>query len=276
MNVLWGALITAGVAGLGVVAMLRVRRRAPEGSYFADGDRAAGVFGVLATGFSVLLGFIVFLAFSSYDSSRSGAETEALVVGQLAETAHLLGPPAASALAGELICYGRSVAVREWAQSRDGTIGDSINPWALALFRTFTGVKPVTPKQQAAYQQWLAQTTTREQARHDRIHGAAGVIPATLWIVLFLIGAVIFGYMLFFADPAERARTQALLIGSVTTVITVTFLLLFALDSPFHSGVGGLRPVAMERTLHQLDNAMAALQIDVPIPCDATGLPTRR
>ena len=32
------------------------------------------VFGVLATGFSVLLGFIVFLAFESYDQSRSGAE----------------------------------------------------------------------------------------------------------------------------------------------------------------------------------------------------------
>ena len=54
--------------------MLLVRRRAPEGSRFRDGDRASGVFGVLATGFSVLLGFIVFLAFESYDQSRSGAE----------------------------------------------------------------------------------------------------------------------------------------------------------------------------------------------------------
>ena len=58
-----------------MAALLLVRRRAPEGGYFADGDRAAGVFGVLATGFSVLLGFIVFLAFASYDQSRTGAET---------------------------------------------------------------------------------------------------------------------------------------------------------------------------------------------------------
>ena len=39
----------------------------PGGSYFSDGDRASGVFGVPATGFSVLLGFIIFLAFSSDD-----------------------------------------------------------------------------------------------------------------------------------------------------------------------------------------------------------------
>ena len=67
--------------------MLLVRRGAPEGSYFTDGDRASGVFGVLATGFSVLLGFIIFLAFTSYDQSRTGAETEALVVVQQVENA---------------------------------------------------------------------------------------------------------------------------------------------------------------------------------------------
>ena len=80
--------------------MLLVRRRAPEGSYFEDGDRAAGVFGVLATGFSVLLGFIVFLAFASYDQSRSGAEQEALVVVQQVENAQFFPRPAAAELTG--------------------------------------------------------------------------------------------------------------------------------------------------------------------------------
>ena len=76
--------------------MLLVRRRAPAGSYFEDGDRAAGVFGVLATGFAVLLGFVVFLAFESFDTSRSGAETEAQIVTQQFETAQFF-PVAARA-----------------------------------------------------------------------------------------------------------------------------------------------------------------------------------
>ena len=74
MNILLALLATAVATAVTVTVMLLVRRRAPEGSYFADGDRASGVFGVLATGFSVLLGFIIFLAFTSYDDSRSGAE----------------------------------------------------------------------------------------------------------------------------------------------------------------------------------------------------------
>ena len=65
MNVVWAFLVTAAAVAISVTALLLVRRQAPEGGYFTDGDRAAGVFGVLATGFSVLLGFIVFLAFAS-------------------------------------------------------------------------------------------------------------------------------------------------------------------------------------------------------------------
>ena len=52
MNVLWGAVILAVAAAAAIGGMLLCRRRAPDGGYFADGDRAAGVFGVLATGFS--------------------------------------------------------------------------------------------------------------------------------------------------------------------------------------------------------------------------------
>ena len=63
MNVVWGALIVVVVTAATVSAMLLVRRRAPKGSYFSDGDRASGVFGVLATGFALVLGFMIFLAF---------------------------------------------------------------------------------------------------------------------------------------------------------------------------------------------------------------------
>lgn len=274
MNVVWGLLITLAVTAVSVGAMLLVRRRAPEGSYFADGDRASGVFGVLATGFSVLLGFIVFLAFTSYDQARTGAESEALMVVQQLETAQLFPPESASTLSGQLICYGRTVVHDEWPRMRDGTIGDSLNPWGVAMFRTLETVEPEKASEQSAYDQWLGQVSTREEARLDRVHGAVGVIPTTIWIVLFIVAGVIFAYMLFFADPGEGAVTQAMLVGSVASVITLLFLLLASLDNPFHGGVGGLEPVAMERSLTILDEALEAIDRELPIPCDDTGART--
>ncbi len=274
MNVVWAVLITAAVVTVAVAAMLFVRRNAPEGGYFADGDRAAGVFGVLATGFSVLLGFIVFLAFTSYDQSRTGAETEALTTVQQVETAQFFPADVSGELTGELVCYGRSVVNDEWERMRAGTLGDSLNPWGVELFRTLKTVKPKSASEQSAYDKWLEQTSTRELARQDRIHGAVGVIPTTLWIVLFFIAAVIFVFTLFFADSGERAVVQGLLMGSVVSVITTMLLLLNALDNPFHRGVGGLSPVAMTRSLRLVDRVLPNLDAKVQIPCNPQGVRT--
>jgi len=273
VNLVWSILIVAGGCAVAVTAMLLVRRRAPEGGYFEDGDRAAGVFGVLATGFSVLLGFIVFLGFESYDQSRSGAEQEALVLVQQVENAQFFGQPARTALTGQLVCYGRSVVNGEWDRMQAGTQGDALNPWGVRMFRTLQTVRPRTDTQQSAYDKWLDQTSAREEARRDRIHGAVGVIPSTLWIVLFFIAAVIFAFMLFFADRGERAVVQGMLIGSVVAVIVSLMLLLRALDEPFHGGVGGLRPVAMERSLRMIDEALGSVGAQVRLPCDALGEP---
>ena len=42
MNLAVAILIVVGAAAVGVAAMLLVRRHAPDGSYFQDGDRASG------------------------------------------------------------------------------------------------------------------------------------------------------------------------------------------------------------------------------------------
>ena len=274
MNLLVGALVTLAAASLAIAAMLLVRRGAPEGSYFQDGDRASGVFGVIATGFSVLLGFIIFLAFTNYDQSRAGAESEATVLVQQAETAQLLPPQQAAVMTGQLICYGRSVVHQEWPRMRDGTIGNTVNPWGVAMFQTIRQIEPVSNRSQAAYGQWLSQTSDREQGRLDRVHGASGVMPTPLWIVLFVLSALLFVYMLFFADPSEGPVTQAMLMGCVVSVMTVLLLLLVSLDRPYHGGVGGLKPTAMQRSLSLLDQGLAALGENVQPPCDANGVKT--
>jgi hypothetical protein len=273
VSLLWAGLIVAAVTALAITAMLLVRRRAPEGSYFEDGDRAAGVFGVLATGFAVLLGFVVFLAFESFDTARSGATREAQVVREQFETVQLFPVAVRSRLSGELVCYARSVIHREWPKMQAGTLGDEVNPWTLPMFRITKTVEPRSASEQAAYAKWLDERTDREAARSDRTHGAEGVIPTPLWVVLFLTALIIFVFMLFFADSAERAVVQSMMMGGVAVVITSTLLLLWFLDHPYRSGVGSLRPVAMERTIHILDQEAAAISEKLTIPCDARGIP---
>jgi len=272
MNVVVALLVIAASAGLAISALLLVRRHAPDGSYFHDGDRAAGVFGVLATGFAVLLGLVVVLAFTSYDESRAGAEAEALTLAQQYEVAQLLPSGAGRRLASQLVCYGRSVVHQEWPRMQDGTQTDAANPWGLELFRTLRTIEPRTAAQQAAYAKWLDQRLDREAARGARIHGAVGVIPGPLWLVLFAIAAMIVGFMLLFADSGEPAFVQATLIGTVVAVMVATLLVIGFLNHPYRPGLGSLKPTAMQRTLRILDQERGIIGDRTPPPCDEQGL----
>ena len=275
MSLLWAGVIVVAATAIAIAAMLLVRRVAPEGSYFEDGDRAAGVFGVLATGFAVLLGFVVFLAFESYDTSRSGAEAEAELVFQQFETAQFMPPAARAAqLSGELVCYARTVVNDEWPRMESGTLGDAVNPWGVRMFRTLQAVDPQPPPpSRPRIGKWLDLRADREVARSDRTHGAEGVIPAPLWIVLFISAAVIFVFMLFFADPAEAWFVQATMMGGVDPRDVVD-------AAPAHvprpavprrggrpaAGGDGADAQAARRRRHQAAGRFR-------VPCDASGVP---
>lgn len=140
------------------------------------------------------------------------------------------------------------------------------------MFDTLRSTEPRTNAEQSAYDAWLDHTADREEGRSGRIHGAVGIIPGPLCFVVLLISGVIFLYMLFFADSAERAKSQAMLIGSVTAVIAAMLLLIQFLDDPYREDIGGLDPVAMERTLRIMEEERGLAGAPRPLPCDVNGV----
>jgi hypothetical protein len=264
--------IVVGAVAVTIGVFLTVRRHAPEDGFFTDGDRASGVFGVLATGFSVLLGFLVFLAFTSYDTARAGARSEATDVIQQYETAQLMPTAASARFSGELVCYGRAVIGLEWPQLQHGR-QPSFNPWGLQLFRTLQTVDPKTAVEQAAYSKWLDQTSDREQARLDRVQAGTNVVPGPLWLILFVSAALVLFYAFLFADPGEGVLAQTVIAGTLAAMLTTSLLVIHFLNNPYTPGTGSLQPTEMRRVLGQIDTASRALGLRVRIPCDAIGRP---
>ena len=114
MNPISAFAVIAVAVAISVGALLLVRRRAPDGGWFTSGDRAAGMFGVLASGFAILLGFVVFLSFESFDQLPErrrvgGGHRRAAVRDGAVPARGVRGR-----LSGELVCYGRSVVNQEW------------------------------------------------------------------------------------------------------------------------------------------------------------------
>jgi uncharacterized membrane protein HdeD (DUF308 family) len=96
---------------------------------------------------------------------------------------------------------------------------------------------------------------------------AAPLVPSLVWLALFLGGALIVAYMCFYADPAEAAFVQVLMMGAVTAMVVAGILVVRFLDRPFNDASGSIKPSAMAMTLKGMEAASATR------PCDERGRP---
>jgi hypothetical protein len=272
MNPFLAVAIIAFAVAVTVTLMLLVRRfAAPAGGFFTDADRAAGVFGVTGTGFAVLLAFVIFLSFSSYDRAREKASVEAVAISQLFRTAKLFPPDAQRQLHGELICYGRAVIYDEWETMRDERESPLVNGWLTRIEQTIDAVQVNGEKQQVAYGHWFDQAADRREGRRGRLAEAEPLVPPLVWLALFLGGALIVTYMCFYADPAEPAFVQALMMGGVTTMVVAGMLVVRFLDRPYANASGSIKPAAMTMTVRLMEEESRASNAGAARLCDERG-----
>ncbi len=268
------ALVLLGSVSVAIAGMYLVRRRAPAGGFYTDVDRAGAIFGVVGTAFAVLLAFVIFVAFQSYDSARSKAQQEADAVQKLYSTTHFLSPPTSDELQVQLICYSRAVIHQEWPAMRQQRSSPAVDGWVARLDKSIYQFEPVEEQDKAALSQWLDKDAIRQDTRHGRIAEATPFVPTPLWAILLLGGAITVLFVLSFADSRERFLVQALMIGAVTAIFVSSILFVDFLDHPYENTPGSIKPVDMTKTLALMNADQKASGRSIDVPCDARGKET--
>ena len=99
------------------------------------------------------------------------------------------------------------------------------------------------------------------------------MIPAPLWVILFVTAILVLVFAYLFADPGERAIAQAVIAGTLVAMFVTSLLVIQFLNHPYSKGTGGLKPTDMTRVLGQIDAASKTLGVRLRLPCDAAGRP---
>jgi hypothetical protein len=271
---LWRAsFIVVGAVVVVIALLFVVRRRAPAGGYFADSTRAAGVFSVLARGVTVLLAFVIFLALQTFRTAKETAGEEAVATTQLYRTTALLPDPGASELRGDLVCYARAVVEGEWATMSAGRESARVQGWLDRMTSSIASLSPENQRETTAYGEWFDQDAQRREGRRGRLAQAEPFVPTLLWFVLVVGALLVIGYMLLFADPKERGRVQAFMVGGVTAVIASGLVVVAFLDAPYGGHTGSIHPTEMQRTLRLMEQTRTPDFASVRVPCDTSGTP---
>jgi hypothetical protein len=267
LNLLVGAAVVGAAVAAGVALMLLVRRTARTEFFLTDTTRGSAIFGVVGTAFAVLLAFVVFVAFQSYNNARSGSESEAVAVIEQFRTSGFLPRTDRDKLQGELICYGRAVAHDEWPAMRDGERSELVDHWVLKL-ESDEKVQLRTPLERTAFAQLLAEQDHRVEGRRLRLSEAEPVVSTPVWLILGLGGAVSIGFVLLFADRREGFFVQGSLIAAVCAMVAASLLLVRFLDHPYEGQSGSVEPTEMERSIAIMEEERPGISP----PCDRNGV----
>lgn len=270
MVAVWAVALLAGTSVVAVLLMLAVRRYwAPEG-FLRDPVPATGVFGVLGVAFAVLLAFVLFLAFEGYIRAHEGASREAVAVTQLLRATRLFPEPQQDELRGDLVCYARAVISDEWPKMGTGGESALVDDWLAAIESTVDRTPVDSLGTQVALGHWLDQTAERREGRRARLAEAASSIPASVWLMLMLGAGLTVLYLLLFADRRERWWSQGTMIGSITTLVVSSLLVVNFLDHPFTEDGAYVPPDEMDTTLQLIEDEVSG-DPSVTFPCDEQG-----
>jgi uncharacterized membrane protein len=253
-----------------VAVMLVVRSVAPPGGYMRGMESADGIFSAAGAGLAVVLAFVIFTVFSSYENGREAAGQEAVAAQQMYQTAAFF-PDKMEALRGDVVCYSRSVIHEEWPAMQHDQESSVTQGWVDHLISDIQQAHIQGNGQGAALEHWLQLSEDRQEARRTRIAESQPFVPEFVWLVLTLMVVVVVLFQCLFADPRATAFGQAVAMASMGATLFAALTLIWVLDRPFNDRGAEITPSRMEASLTIMSHSAT---LPSPLPCDADGNPT--
>jgi len=259
MDLLVAILIVVGAAAVAVLALALVYRRA-SGPLLADSGRGRPMVTVTGTLFAVVLAFVTLAAFETYDGAKTGAQSEATAVLDMARTAAFFPLSQRNQLRADLVCYGRAVANQEWPAMRNGHSSPLVDYWIAAYRAVFGRLELRSVREQLGFQELLNLAATRTAGRQQRLSDDTPSVPTTLWIALVFGGVVTVSLQLGMADPREPLHVHGMLLAGLASVVVAGLLIVYFLDHPYQSHTSGIQPNAMRQTITMLGSLEPSLR----------------
>jgi hypothetical protein len=264
-------LIVVGTAVSVAAVVLTRRGRASRRITYHKSPMAGDIFGVIGTGFTVVLAFVIFTAFESYQQARDEAGVESVATRQMESLTAFFPQQSRIVLQGDLLCYGRAVVHDEWPLMASGRSSPVVDDWVTRIDTALVGVPIQTSKEVEVFNMWLERSDERQEGRRGRLAEALPLIPLFVWGMLVLLLALVIGYQVLFTRANLPLLPQAIGVGATAATLITGMVIVYVLDMPFADRGAALAPIRMQTTVSVLESQYQGSPES--IPCDATGRP---
>lgn len=258
--------------GLCVAALVTTRRARRRRSIRYDKAPLAGdIFGVIGTGFTVILAFVIFTAFDSYSRARDAAGVESVATRQMESLTEFFPQQSRVHLQGDLVCYARAVVHDEWPLMAVGQSSPTVDHWVTEIDTSMVAVPVESRKQIEVFNMWFQSSDERQEGRRGRLAEAVPLIPGFVWGMLVLLLVVVISYQIVFVRASRPLLPQAFGVAATAGTLVTGLVLVYVLDMPFADRGAAIPPNRMQATSIILESQYHGTQQN--LPCDAQGDP---
>ena len=254
------------------LALILVRRyRQQRSNRYHKSPIAGDIFGVIGTGFTVILAFVIFTSFESYQQARDEAGVESVATRQMESLTTYFPQQSRILLQGDLVCYGRAVVYDEWPLMASGQSSVVVDDWVTRIDTAMVGVPIQTAKEVEVFNMWLERSDQRQDGRRGRLAEAVPLIPPFVWGMLVMLLTLVIGYQVIFARAGQPLLPQVVGVAATAATLIAGMVVVYVLDMPFADRGAAIAPIRMQATLSVLESQYQGSPES--LPCDATGRP---
>jgi hypothetical protein len=229
-----------------------VQRLVPPARRQEYNDVAGFIYAVLGVAYAVLLGLMVVAVWQDWQAAEDTATEEANELAAVFWLAHSLPESQARDVQELARSYARVVIQEEWPLMRQGKA--SPKAWDLLdeLRGSLVELHPTTDAQVVLYDNELQRIHELGDARRTRLLKANEGLPAIMWVVLLLGGAIVVSFTYLFGLRSTTVHT--LMVAALALSIGLVLFTIGALDYPFRGDVR-IGPDAFQFVLERFEQS---------------------
>ena len=241
--VLLGFIIVVPSVIIALLGLYLVRRRASHAVLRGDNDVAAAIYGIIGTVYVVLLAFLVIVVWEQFGTAESKVHEEATRISNLLRDAEAFPEPVRRQLQERLVNYTKAVVAHEWDTMSRGKSSPVAADAYEQVWQAYYAFQPETNREVAFYSESVTRLNEAGQSRRERILSSQAEVPLILWVLLIGGGVLTVGCSYLF--EAKNPWIQAIVVASLTGILSFILFLLLAFDHPF-TGEMSVKPTAFE------------------------------
>jgi hypothetical protein len=243
-SLLLGLVVVTILVFLSVVGLVIVRRYISHQKLKMHNDIAAPIFGTIGMAYTVLLAFVVVVAWQGFDKSNQNVEQEANCLINLARDSSAFGSEFHDRVLDIAKQYGKAIVVDEWPLLAQGKGSDIAHDAFNRLFALYAEFMPQNKREEIFLAESIVKLNMLGELRRTRIFDSGQGIHPVLWMVLIVGGFVTVAFTFFFGS--ENHRAQVLMTSLLAALIALILYTILVMDFPF-TGSMGIKPDAFRQ-----------------------------